>query len=1119
MIKNKFTRGIKRAFSITARVLPVLAILLGASQMNLGAGSALAPVSFSASMSDSLFTDVNGNTQANAGDTLKYTVTLTNNSGADKTNVNYSNTIDSHTTLVPGSVETTPIARNDSGYSTVGNVQLTVPVGSSVLNNDSDPDGTGGLTVSSFSATSANSGQVSVAANGSFTYNPAPGFSGTDTFTYTVNDGEGNTDQATVTITVGQVVWFINNGAGGPGDGRFTAPFNSIANFNTLAVDDPGDQIFLYQGTGPYAGTITLLNNQQLIGHGVGITIAPNLSISAGTRPTTANITLASGNIVRGLNISTNSGTGISGASVGTLTINNVSVTNSSGAGISLASGTLAVTLDSVSSSGGTNGIFLSQVSGSFTSNGGTVQNATGHGIQASNTSAGPLNFTLTNSTVTNNGINGINFDVPPAGSGSFGTINITSNTITNNTSTGVRANIQGTGSIGKINIGSNSFIGNSVKQDFGVDLATNETASVDFDIHNNTPMTGDRTQINIAANDPVHNNGTGPTMEGYIRNNVITLNPADVGIAIWVVSDGDGNITVDVNNNSITGFGDSGIDVESRAGTGDVNARIANNTSSTTAAFPLAGLFARSGNGTVGETSLLCINVNSNNMSAGAGAIADYYLDRFTPAGTIFQIQGLSGTTPAAAETHMINSDSAPPATALAEAGTYTAATCSTVSFAVVSNGSQLASGVQGTTTASATPNSSQGEIFAILMNNAARWTNDLVSSLGISTVYASGETVNLNLGMLNDGQIVTITYRVAIENPITPSTTTQISNQGTVTGDAGLTILTDDPDAGGTADPTITPLADETPPETSIDTQPSDPGNDNTPTFQFSGMDNVTLPGSLTFECQIDGGGFSACTSPHTTAALSDGSHTFEVAAKDAALNVDASPASYTWVVDGTPPTTTMDSQPTDPDTDPTPTFTFSGNDGSGSGVASLQCKMDGGVYGACTSPFTSTTLTDGSHTFYVFAVDNAGNEDVSPASYTWTIDGTAPDTTITSNPSDPTNSTTGSFAFTGNDGSGSGGITFECSLDGALFTACASPQSYNGLSDASHTFQVRAKDSLGNVDATPASFTWTVDTIEPGVVVEFDNHKPDQQFTNFDHHHLQRTCHRVHAFGCCR
>ncbi|MEM2160841.1 MAG: fibronectin type III domain-containing protein, partial [Candidatus Nitrosotenuis sp.] len=117
-------------------------------------------------------------------------------------------------------------------------------------------------------------------------------------------------------------------------------------------------------------------------------------------------------------------------------------------------------------------------------------------------------------------------------------------------------------------------------------------------------------------------------------------------------------------------------------------------------------------------------------------------------------------------------------------------------------------------------------------------------------------------------------------------------------------------------------------------------------------------------------------------------------------------------------------------------------------------------------------------GSHTFSVRAIDAVGNTDATPASFTWTIDTTAPDTTITSNPSNPSGSSSASFSFTSTEG----GSTFECQIDGGGYSTCTSPKTYSGLSNGSHTFSVRAIDAVGNTDATPASFTWTIDTTAP-------------------------------------
>jgi uncharacterized repeat protein (TIGR01451 family) len=117
------------------------------------------------------------------GNTITYITAITNTGVASAFGVQTSDPDPLNATFV--SVFSTPIARNDT-YSAIGIVQITIPVGSSVLVNDNAADGVGPALIVSASPATA-SGNLSASNNGSFTCNPAPGFMGADTLNYLIS--------------------------------------------------------------------------------------------------------------------------------------------------------------------------------------------------------------------------------------------------------------------------------------------------------------------------------------------------------------------------------------------------------------------------------------------------------------------------------------------------------------------------------------------------------------------------------------------------------------------------------------------------------------------------------------------------------------------------------------------------------------------------------------------------------------------------------------------------------------------------------------------------------------------------------------------------------------------
>ena len=173
-----------------------------------------------------------------------------------------------------------------------------------------------------------------------------------------------------------------------------------------------------------------------------------------------------------------------------------------------------------------------------------------------------------------------------------------------------------------------------------------------------------------------------------------------------------------------------------------------------------------------------------------------------------------------------------------------------------------------------------------------------------------------------------------------------------------------------------------------------------------------------------------------------------------------------------DSTAPDTSIASGPSGATRSTSAAFAFTATEPG----SSFECRADGGAWAGCSSPHTVAALADGAHSFEVRATDMAGNVDASPARRDFAVDTTAPDTSISAGPTGATKNATPTFEF----GSPEPGARFECRVDTGTWAACTSPHRTAALGNGAHTFEVRALDALGNADATPASRSFTVDTV---------------------------------------
>lgn len=307
---------------------------------------------------------------------------------------------------------------------------------------------------------------------------------------------------------------------------------------------------------------------------------------------------------------------------------------------------------------------------------------------------------------------------------------------------------------------------------------------------------------------------------------------------------------------------------------------------------------------------------------------------------------------------------------------------------------------------------------------------------------------------------------------------------------------------------------VASASDPETVLLDGPPALSASSTATFSFEAGGHAGHDGDsddVSFQCRLDSDGdWEACASPVTYEELADGPHRFEVRAVSGRHRdghhgrghrgdcFDPTPLVVEFTVDTTPPRTVIEAGPVGTIDTAEVTLRFGADEGPiaaastaaeggseptaeesaelAANAATFECRLDAGAWAACSSPATFTGLADGPHAIEVRSIDAAGNVEPEPAVVAFTVDTTPPETTVDTAPSARIEVNEATVTFSSPQGS-----VFECRLDPQPTTPwepCDGSVTLAGLAEGWHTFEVRARDSFGRPDPTPAVVTFFVD-----------------------------------------
>jgi hypothetical protein len=326
--------------------------------------------------------------------------------------------------------------------------------------------------------------------------------------------------------------------------------------------------------------------------------------------------------------------------------------------------------------------------------------------------------------------------------------------------------------------------------------------------------------------------------------------------------------------------------------------------------------------------------------------------------------------------------------------------------------------------------------------------------------------------------GAIAGTTYECSLDGSPFAACTSPVSYDSLADGDHEFRVRVKSAATSGPISSFVWHIDSSAPPAPSISSGPPSRTRLTVATFTFSGTE-------AELECSLDGSAFASCTSPRQVFVPADGLHRFEVRQKTI-TGTPGTSAVYIWTVDNTAPAApVISSAPNSPTNQTSASVSFSGEPGG-----TFRCVLDNAQISTCTSPWTRSNLSEGTHTLAISQRDQVDNQ--GPAAFvTWTIDLTAPPApTVNTGPSGLTASRDVSITF-----SGESGGTYQCSLDGAPFFFCSSPRNLVGLEDGDHDLRIRQIDSAGNAGPI-SSRSWSVDATPPDMPQITDGPAP---FTN--------------------